>query len=62
LKSPEAYRTKDDDATAYRFAVGRITIDPRECQDLDIEIEAFTIHECMVPEPRGYSLPLHAVL
>jgi hypothetical protein len=59
LKSPEAYRTKDDDATAYRFAVGTVALDQTECQDSDVHIEVFTIHEWMVPDPGDYSARLH---
>jgi len=64
LHSTNPYRGPGDEAMAYRFAIGRVAIDPRECPDVDTEIEAFSIHEWMVPDPDpdGPSLPLRQYL
>jgi choline dehydrogenase-like flavoprotein len=59
LHSRNPYRERGDEATAYRFAVGRVAIDPEACQDCDVQIEAFSIHEWMVPDPGNYSSLLH---
>jgi hypothetical protein len=59
LNSPKSKRARDDEATAYRFAIGKVVVDPTECRDLDIHIEVFSIHEWMVPERGDFASVLH---
>lgn len=63
LGDPDPYRTKKDDATAYRFAVGTIEVNPANWKPgTPLDIEAFSVHESLAVEPGDYSEPLHGSL
>ncbi len=60
LASKDPYRTGQDAATAYRFAVGKIKMHAHEWQPgTSLDIEVFSVHESLAAEPGAYAVPLH---
>jgi len=60
LASPNPYRDKGDEATAYRFASGEVEVDAADWKaGYALDMRAFTVHETLSAEVPPHAVQLH---